>query len=202
METLYVSVGDGNTHPQTVVNRLVRLVRPEDFGDEEEAEPEVVAYTPARRAPAGGIIVEGLDDMLVRVARCCAPVPGDSIVGFVTVGRGVSIHRSDCTNIDALGERAERMIEVGWAADQVGSFRSTVQVEALDRPRLLRDVTVTLSDLGANIVSSSSATNRERVAVLRFELDLSDTSTLDRAITELKRVDGVYDAYRLLPGGG
>ena len=146
--------------------------------------------------------MEGLDDMLVRVARCCAPVPGDAIVGFVTVGRGVSIHRSDCTNIDALGERAERMIEVGWAADQVGSFRSAIQVEAIDRPRLLRDVTVALSDLGANIVSSSSATNRDRVAVLRFELELSDTSTLDRAISELRGVDGVYDAYRLLPGGG
>jgi guanosine-3',5'-bis(diphosphate) 3'-pyrophosphohydrolase len=202
LESLYVSVGDGNTHPQTVVNRLVRLVRPDDFTDEAEAEPEVLAYAPLRRAPAGGIVVEGLDDMLVRVARCCTPVPGDAIVGFVTVGRGVSIHRADCTNIDALGDRAERMIEVGWAAEQVGSFRSVVQVEALDRPRLLRDVTVALSDLGANIVSSSSATNRDRVAILRFELDLSDTSTLDRAISELKRVEGVYDAYRLVPGGG
>ena len=202
LESLYVSVGDGNTHPQTVVNRVVRLVRPDEADEEEEAEPELVPFSPERRIPAGGIVVEGLDDMLVRVARCCAPVPGDSIVGFVTVGRGVSIHRSDCTNIEALGDRAERMIEVGWAADQVGSFRSTIQVEALDRPRLLRDVTVTLSDLGANIVSSSTATNRDRVAVLRFELELSDTSTLDRAITELRRLDGVYDAYRLLPGGG
>ncbi len=201
VDSLYVSVGDGNTHPQTVVNRLVRLVRPEEAADDAEAEPDTVFYTPSRRAPASGIIVEGLDDMLVRVAHCCAPVPGDSIVGFVTVGRGVSIHRSDCTNIEALGERPERMVEVGWAADQVGSFRSHVQVEALDRPRLLRDVTVALSDLGANIVSSSSATNRDRVAVLRFELELSDTATLDRALAELKGVDGVYDAYRLLPGG-
>jgi GTP pyrophosphokinase len=201
LESLYVSVGDGNTHPQTVVNRLVRLVRPDEIEDE-ELEPDIVTYSPTRRVSPGGIVVEGLDDMLVRVARCCAPVPGDAIVGFVTVGRGVSIHRSDCTNIDALGERAERMIEVGWAADQVGSFRSAIQVEAIDRPRLLRDVTVALSDLGANIVSSSSATNRDRVAVLRFELELSDTSTLDRAISELRGVDGVYDAYRLLPGGG
>ncbi|OFW66889.1 MAG: hypothetical protein A2Z12_00940 [Actinobacteria bacterium RBG_16_68_21] len=201
LESLYVSVGDGNTHPQTVVGRLVRLVRPEDAEALEEAEPEFVAYSPTRLAPTGGIVVEGLDDMLVRVAQCCAPVPGDSIVGFVTVGRGVSIHRSDCTNIEALGERAERMIEVGWAGE-VGSFRSAIQVEALDRPRLLRDVTVALTDLGANIVSSSSATNRDRVAVLRFELELSDTSTLERAITEMRRLDGVYDAYRLLPGGG
>jgi len=201
IDSLYVSVGDGNTHPQTVVSRLVRLVRPDEVAEESESEPESPGYQPSRRVPASGIIVEGLDDMLVRVAHCCAPVPGDSIVGFVTVGRGVSIHRSDCTNIEALGERPERMVEVGWAADLTGSFRSHIQVEALDRPRLLRDVTVTLSDLGANIVSSSSATNRDRVAVLRFELELSDTSTLDRALAELKSVDGVYDAYRLLPGG-
>jgi GTP pyrophosphokinase len=93
------------------------------------------------------------------------------------------------------------MIEVGWGADQSGAFRAAVQAEALDRPRLLRDVTTALSDLGANIVSSSSLTNRDRVAVLRFEIELSDSATLDRAIVEMKKVEGVYDAYRLVPGG-
>jgi GTP pyrophosphokinase len=199
IDSLYVSVGDGNTQAQTVINRLLRLARPELYEDDEEEGEEGAAFAPSRRAPAGGIVVEGMDDMLVRVARCCGPVPGDAIVGFVTVGRGVSIHRSDCTNVDALGDRSERMIEVGWSADQVGSFRSTVQVEALDRPRLLRDITTALADLGANIVSSSSATSRDRVAILRFEIELSDVATLDRAITEMKRVEGVYDAYRLLP---
>jgi GTP pyrophosphokinase len=199
IDSLYVSVGDGNTQAQTLINRLLRLARPELHEDDEEEGDESAAFAPSRRAPAGGIVVEGMDDMLVRVARCCGPVPGDAIVGFVTVGRGVSIHRSDCTNVDALGDRSERMIEVGWSADQVGSFRSTVQVEAFDRPRLLRDITTALADLGANIVSSSSATSRDRVAILRFEIELSDVATLDRAITEMKRVEGVYDAYRLLP---
>jgi GTP pyrophosphokinase len=202
IDSLFVSVGDGNTHPQTVINRLLRMARPEEHVDDEEEVADAITFAASRRAPAGGIVVEGMDDMLVRIARCCGPVPGDAIVGFVTVGRGVSIHRSDCTNIDALGDRSERMIEVGWSAEEVGSFRSTVQVEALDRPRLLRDITTALADLGANIVSSSSATNRDRVAVLRFEIELSDVSTLDRAIAEMKRVEGVYDAYRLLPGGG
>ena len=202
IDSLFVSVGDGNTHPQTVINRLLRLARPEEHLDDEDEFAEAITFTTSRRAPAGGIVVEGMDDMLVRIARCCGPVPGDAIVGFVTVGRGVSIHRSDCTNIDALGDRSERMIEVGWSAEEVGSFRSTVQVEALDRPRLLRDITSALADLGANIVSSSSATNRDRVAVLRFEIELSDVATLDRAIAEMKAVEGVYDAYRLLPGGG
>jgi GTP diphosphokinase / guanosine-3',5'-bis(diphosphate) 3'-diphosphatase len=200
LDSLFQAIGDGNIHPQTVAARLARLVRPEEpVGEGEEAGPRDGGRTD--RTPVGGLVVEGMDDMLVRVARCCTPVPGDPIVGFVTVGRGVSIHRSDCTNVDALGDRSERMVDVDWRADHVGAFRSAVQVEALDRPRLLRDVTTTLSDLGANIVASSSLTNRDRVAVLRFEIELSDTATLDRAILELKRVEGVYDAYRLVPGG-
>jgi GTP pyrophosphokinase len=198
-ESMFVAVGDGNTHAQTVVNRLVRLVRPEQVVDDDEMHPTAV---PVRRAPAGGIVVEGMDDMLVRVAHCCNPLPGDPIVGYVTVGRGVSIHRSDCTNVGSLADRAERTIEVAWSAEHAGSFRAAVQAEALDRPRLLRDVTVALADLGANIVSSSTVTNRDRVAILRFEIELSDVATLDRAIEEMRGVDGVYDAYRLLPGGG
>jgi GTP pyrophosphokinase len=120
-------------------------------------------------------------------------------VGFVTIGRGVSVHRSDCANVGALEERSERLIEVSWAADQTGSFFVWVQVEALDRPKLLRDVTAALSDLGGNIHASSSATGRDRVAVLRYEVELSDSKLLHVAITELKAVDGVFDAYRLVP---
>lgn len=146
--------------------------------------------------------MEGLDDLLVRIARCCAPVPGDDIVGFVTVGRGVSVHRSDCTNIEALEERTERMIEVTWAPEQRGSFFVWIQVEALDRPRLLRDVTTALSDLGANIHASSSATGRDRIAILRYEVELSDARLLERTIAELRSVDGVFDAYRLVPQAG
>ncbi len=200
VEAMLVGIGDGNTNPQTVVHRLVRLVRPEvePEGDEDAAPPAI----PLRAVPAGGIVVEGMDDMLVRVAHCCTPLPGDPIVGYVTVGRGVSIHRADCTNVDSLVDRAERMIEVSWSAEHAGTFRAAVQAEALDRPRLLRDVTVALSDLGANIVASSTVTSRDRVAVLKFEIELSDVATLDRAIEEMRGVDGVYDAYRLLPGGG
>lgn len=198
LDTLYQAIGEGNVQPQTVVSRLVRLVRPDEV---DEMIDESIQGEPALRTPVGNLTVEGLDDMLVTVARCCSPLPGDAIVGFVTVGRGVSIHRADCTNMDSLGERAERVIEVGWGADQSGAFRAAVQAEALDRPRLLRDVTTALSDLGANIVSSSSLTNRDRVAVLRFEIELSDTATLDRVIVEMKKVEGVYDAYRLVPGG-
>lgn len=199
MDSMFVAVGDGNVQPGTVISRLVRLVRPDLATEDEEDEAGLLPAAP-HRVTTGGVVVEGMDDMLVRVANCCTPMPGDAIVGFVTVGRGVSIHRADCTNVGALGDRSERMIEVGWSAEESGTYRAAVQVEALDRPRLLRDVTTTLSDLGANIVSSFSGTNRDRVAILRFEIELSDVTTLDRALTEMKSVDGVYDAYRLLPG--
>jgi GTP diphosphokinase / guanosine-3',5'-bis(diphosphate) 3'-diphosphatase len=200
LDGLFQAVGDGRVNPQTVMGRLLRRVRPEQ---EPEVEEEIFEARPGKkRRPTRGIIVEGLDDMLVRIARCCSPVPGDDIVGFVTVGRGVSVHRADCANIGALGERAERMIEVGWAPEQTGTFFVWIQVEALDRPRLLRDVTTVLSDLGANIHASSSGTGTDRVAVLRYEVELSGPQVLERALREIKSVDGVFDAYRLVPGGG
>jgi GTP pyrophosphokinase len=139
-----------------------------------------------------------MDDMLVRIARCCAPVPGDPIVGFITIGRGVSVHRADCTNIASLAERRERMVEVSWPPDRVGIFTVWVQVEALDRTRLLRDVTAAISDLGGNITASSSVTGRDRVAVLRYEVELSDPGQLPRLLADLRGVDGAFAAYRLV----
>ena len=142
-----------------------------------------------------------MDDLLVRLARCCGPVPGDDIIGFVTIGRGVSVHRADCGNVGALEERSERMIDVSWAPSQTGSFFVWIQVEALDRPRLLKDVTTSLSDHGANIHASSSATGRDRIAKLRYEVELSDPQLLERVIAEIGIIDGVFDVYRLVPGG-
>ncbi len=199
LDALYAALGEGKVAPETVVTRLVRRLRPE----EEEPQDLLEPAPPTRlRRPSGAIIVEGLDDVLVRVARCCAPVPGDAIVGFVTVGRGVSVHRSDCTNIIALGEQSERMIDVAWDPDHVGAFSVWVQIEALDRPRLLRDVTSLLADIGANITASSTATGRDRVAVLRYELELGDPEQLERLIGQLRNTEGVFDAYRLLPEAG
>jgi guanosine-3',5'-bis(diphosphate) 3'-pyrophosphohydrolase len=201
VEAMYVAAGDGNTHPQTIINRLVRLARPHEEG--EELDPTSIPTFSGRRPSVGsGVVVEGMGDMLVRIARCCGPVPGDDIVGFVTVGRGVSVHRSDCTNMGSLGTRRERMIDVAWSIEGVESFAAWIQVESLDRPRLLRDITMAIADLGANILASSTATDRDRVAVLRFEIELSDVDMLGRAIDEIKTVDGVYDAYRLVPSGG
>ena len=199
LESLYVAVGDNRLSAGTVSNRLTRTLAPQvDEVDEDLLEP------PQRRQgprPTRGITVEGMDDLLVRIARCCAPVPGDDIMGFVTLGRGVSVHRTDCTNFGALQERGERMIDVSWAQEQGGSYFVWIQVESLDRPGLLMDVTRVLSDFGANIHASSSATGRDRVAILRYEVEMSDPPLLERLLSNIRNVKGVFDAYRLVPQG-
>lgn len=195
VEGLMAAVGEGEISAKVVAHRVARLVRPED--DQED----LLSPVKPRRYQSGGtlVIVEGLDDMLVRLARCCVPVPGDDIVGFVTVGRGVSVHRSDCTNIAGLhAQGRERMIEVSWPAERVGTFTVWVQVEALDRTRLLRDVTSVISDLGGNITASSSVTGRDRVAVLRYEVELSDPGQVEKLTADLRGVDGVFAAFRLV----
>ena len=123
---------------------------------------------------------------------------GDGLVGFVTVGRGVSVHRADCTNITALGENPERMIEVIWDPSTAGSFTVWIQVEALDRPKLLRDVTAIIGDQGANIVASSSSSSPDRIAILRYEVELGDTEQLERLLADLRGAAGVMDAFRLI----
>ena len=196
LEAMLVAVGENNAATSTVVGRLLRVVRPEDETDSQD-----LLAPPVRRVPrrvSRGVIVEGLDDVLINIAACCAPVPGDPIVGFVTVGRGVSVHRADCTNIASLAERPERMIDVAWDPSQVGTYSAWIQLEALDRPRLLRDVTSVLADQGANIAASSSATDRDRVAVLRYEVEFGDAEQLRRLLGELRGIDGVFDAYRLV----
>lgn len=194
-DVLLVAIGEGEIGANTVLQRVVRSVRPEV--DEEDL---LAPVRPRKYSSAGpGVIVEGLDDMMVSIARCCVPVPGDSIVGFVTVGRGVSVHRDDCTNMASLqSNSSERMVDVDWPADRVGTFTVWVQVEALDRTRLLRDVTDVISDYAGNITASSSITGRDRVAILRYEVELSDPSQVPKLVNDLRAVDGVFASFRLL----
>ena len=197
LDAVFVAVGEGTVGAATVAGRVGRLARPDEEPAEEGILPEIPAERPSHTGT--GVIVEGLDDVWVRIARCCAPVPGDDIVGFVTVGRGVSVHRSDCTNVEAMGDRTERMIEVAWAPDRVGRFSVWIQVEALDRPKLLRDVTSLISDIGGNILASSSSVGRDLVAMLRYEIELGDPGQVDTMVASLRAVDSVFDAYRLVP---
>ncbi len=148
-----------------------------------------------------GVYVEGLDDVMVRLSRCCTPVAGDEIVGFVTRGRGVSVHRADCANALALatGER-ERLIEVEWDRGGASSFLASIEVMAFDRASLLADVTRAVSEHHLNIVSSSSQTTPDRVSRMRFDVELADIAHLESLLGSLKRLDSVFDAYRSLPG--
>lgn len=194
VETLFIKVGEGAVSAGSVAQKARRIHAPDE--EPSEAPPFVVRRrTVDQEGPP--VVVEGLDDMLVRLARCCEPVPGDPIEGFVTVGRGVSVHRSDCTNIGALRGQRERMVDVSWATDRTASFPVWIQVEALDRTLLLRDVTAVISDTGGNITASSTVTGRDRVAILRYEVELSDPGQLPRMLADVRGVDGVYSVFRI-----
>ena len=158
----------------------------------------------ARRRQTVGVHVEGLDDVMVRLSRCCTPVPGDEIIGCVTRGRGVSVHRTDCANaVSLMSGQESRLIDVEWDRD-TGSdtFVVSIEVKALDRSRLLRDVSASLADHHVNILACATQTGTDRISRMRFDFELADPSHLDSLLSSVKRVDSVYDAYRVLPGKG
>jgi GTP diphosphokinase / guanosine-3',5'-bis(diphosphate) 3'-diphosphatase len=202
LDSLYVAMGEGRLSTQSVSSRLLRLLDPEP---DEVEDFEVPVERPRRKpgAPRGkGVIVEGHDDLLVRLARCCTPVPGDPIVGFLTRGRGVSVHREGCPNADALKETdSGRMISVWWDARGRSTFEAAIQVEALDRTRLLRDVTSAIADQGLSILASSTRTGRDGIATLTFTFELADPDHLQHVLQSVRRIDSVFDAYRIVPTG-
>ncbi|MDQ4143640.1 MAG: bifunctional (p)ppGpp synthetase/guanosine-3',5'-bis(diphosphate) 3'-pyrophosphohydrolase [Actinomycetota bacterium] len=203
LETLYVAIGEGRVSTQTVASRLIRLTEPESRQEQDEvviAEPP--RRRPSRRPRGKGVIVEGHDDLLVRLARCCTPVPGDPIVGFMTRGRGVSVHRQGCPNARVLSDTdQERMTDVWWDDRQKSTFLAGIHIEALDRTKLLRDVTSTISDQGISILSSETRTGRDGIANLTFTFELADPDHLTHVIDSVKRIESVFDAYRIVPSG-
>ena len=204
VDSLFAAVGEGHVSPKAVAGRVIRQLT--DGDPEREEHVSTTATKPKQRRregkPAAGIHVEGLDGVLVRLSRCCTPVPPDDIIGFVTRGRGVSVHRSDCANGQSLSAgNVERIIEVEWDSDRVGSFVASVQVEAFDRERLLGDVTEVLADHHINIVHSETRTGRDRVCQMQFEFELGDPSHLESVLSAIRGVDSVYDAHRSLPEG-
>ncbi len=200
LDAMYAAIGEHNVSQQSIAARLASMLRSPEPDREEVMSTPQRSHTRRRGRPAG-VHVEGYDDMLVRMARCCTPVPGDPIVGFVTRGRGVSIHRSDCANASSLAVgQAERMIDVDWDADSAGHFVALVEVKALDRPRLLQDVTLTLSDSHVNILDCQTHTGHDRVSKMRFEFELGDPSHLETLLDRLRSIESVYDAFRVVPG--
>jgi GTP pyrophosphokinase len=201
VDALAAAIGEGHVSARSVAQRLARELR---GGDQEEQLPTTVRQPrrPSGR-PSNGVHVEGLDDIMVRLSRCCTPVPGDEIIGFVTRGRGVSVHRSDCANAASLSaDEVGRLIEVEWDRERIGSFVASIEVKALDRTRLGVDVWKVLSDHHLNILRSESHTAADRVSRMRFEFEMADPAHLESLLSSVKRIDSVYDAYRILPGKG
>jgi len=198
---LYAAIGANQASAQSVVQRISRELR----GGDDEQLPTTAARSVRRPRPghqsAAGVYVEGLDDVMVHLARCCTPVPDDQIIGFVTQGRGVSVHRADCSNAAALSRRSlERLIEVEWDRGASGIFLATLEVLAFDRSRLLADVSRVVSEHHLNIVSARTATTPDQVSRMAFDVELADPAHLLSLIASLKYLDGVFDAYRQLPG--
>jgi len=199
LDALHAAIGDGHVSARSVAQRLARELR---GGDHDEQLPTTARQPrrPSRRQTVG-VYVEGLDDVMIRLSRCCTPVPGDEIVGFVTRGRGVSVHRADCANALSLSSgRNERIIEVEWDRERTGVFTASIEIKALDRARLLADVTHVLSEHHVNIISSSTQVGSDQVSRMRFDFELADPAHLDSMLASLKRIDSVYDGYRILPG--
>jgi GTP pyrophosphokinase len=197
LDGLYRAVGDGHVSASSIAQQLAQAVTDEE--EVEEVLPSTTQTFQRERDDSKAVVVENTDDVWVRLASCCTPVPRDEIIGFVTRGRGVSVHRVDCPNAEDLRRDPERLIDVNWNTTAPSSFRVTVQVEALDRKHLLRDITSVLGDQHVNILTAQVTTQRDRVAYLRFTFELADIGHLDHILDLVRKVDAVYDAYRVVP---
>ena len=200
LSALYAAVGEGHVSAQSVVTKLIRSAGGIAGAQEDLAEATVVTR-PARPAtPEGdaGVVVEGAADVWARLSKCCTPVPGDIITGFVTRGNGVSVHRGDCTNLTHLLEsEPERLVNVRWSPREGSQFLVAIQVEALDRTGLLSDVTRSMSEQHVNILSATVSTTRDRIAISRFTFEMGDPKHLGAVLRAVRNVDGVYDVYRV-----
>jgi guanosine-3',5'-bis(diphosphate) 3'-pyrophosphohydrolase len=196
IDSLYSSVGDGHISAASVIEKLVHSLGVEDSHPEQSIEVIPTSNSASKRT-SSAIKVEGVEDVLVKLARCCTPVPGDPIMGFITKGSGISVHREDCVNgADLVVHQPERLVNVSWLAGAASIFLVNIQVEALDRARLLADVTRTLSEQHVNILSAAVSTSKDRVAISKFTFEMADAKHLDSVLAAVRNVEGVYDVYR------
>jgi len=205
LEALHAAIGGHHVSAESVAEKVRRALETVDPSREEQLPTTARSSRRTGRAAGApsGVHVEGLDDVLVRLSRCCTPVPGDEIIGFVTRGRGVSVHRSDCANALSLSDgQADRLIDVEWDTDISAVFIASIEVKGLDRSRLLRDVSAALAENHVNIVACNTLTGSDRISSMRFDFELGEVSLLESLLWTIKKIDGIYDAYRVLPGKG
>ncbi|WP_022885158.1 RelA/SpoT family protein [Glaciibacter superstes] len=200
VSALYAAVGEGHVSTQSVLEKVVTSVQSVDESEGADLPVAPRGRTQTLRGSDSGVLVRGAPDILVKLARCCTPVPGDKVVGFVTRGSGVSVHQASCHNVQDLLKEPERMIEVEWAPTSKSLFLVQIQIEALDRSGLLSDVTRVLSEHHVNILSATVTTSSNRLAVSRFVFEMGDTTHLDRVLNAVRRIDAVYDVYRVNDG--
>jgi len=194
ISALYAAVGDGHSSAQNVIEHLVALLGGQEAAEEIESPISTAPKRP--KTSDSGVTVVGVGDVWVKLARCCTPVPPDPIIGFVTRGSGVSVHRADCRNVEDLRDQPGRIVEVEWTPTKSSVFLVEIQVEALDRKSLLSDVTRVLAENHVNILSATVHTSSDRLALSRFSFEMGDPKYLSHVLSAVRRIDGVFDVYR------
>jgi GTP diphosphokinase / guanosine-3',5'-bis(diphosphate) 3'-diphosphatase len=206
-DDFYIALGAAKISPQVVINKVMQRLK---AGETAETQPAASAdllssgrrrSRPTTSSNRYGIAVDGIDEVMLRLAKCCHPVPGDEIVGYISLGRGITIHREDCPNVEVLRKDAERFTPVAWDGDADTSFQVEIEVQGWDRHRLLEDLSRTFAEVGINILEARCTVNHPMIRN-QFVVEVGDTRTLDQAITRLRNIDNVFDAYRVTPGAG
>jgi GTP pyrophosphokinase len=206
-EDFYIALGAAKISPKVVVNKVMQRLKQGEAAESEPTATDDLLQTRRRRSRPTtsssryGISVQGIDEVMLRLAKCCRPVPGDPIVGYISLGRGITIHRDDCPNVAVLKKDPDRFTPVSWDGDAETSFRVEIEVDGWDRHRLLEDMSRTFAEAGINILEARCTVNHPMVRN-RFVVEVGDTRTLDQAITRLRNIDAVFDAYRVTPGAG
>ena len=206
-EDFYIALGGAKISPKIVVNKVLQRLKAGEAADESDTAVERLATgRDDRRKPTAastqmGIRVEGVDDVMLRVAKCCRPVPGDPIVGYISLGRGITIHREDCPNVTALRKDPDRFVNVSWEGDATTAFKVELAIDGYDRHRLLEDLSRTFAEAGVNIIEARCLVEHPMVHN-RFVVEVADTQTLKSIVTRLRNIDSVFDAYRITPGAG
>ena len=205
-DDFYIALGGAKISPKVVVNKVLQRLKQGEAADGEATPRDLLKVGRPRQRPTSssgqyGIRVDGVEDVMLRLAKCCRPVPGDPIVGYISLGRGITIHRKDCPNARLLQQNPERFTDVSWEGEQATSFVVEIHIDAWDRHRLLEDLSRAFSESGANILEARCLSSPPMVKN-RFVVELADTQGLKGAISRLRNTEAVFDAYRVTPGGG
>ena len=195
-DNIYIGVTNGTYSIDNIGNKLLRIIYPEEILEKDD----LLSTKSPISQNSNTVLVEGYDDVQVRMAKCCVPVPGDDIVGFITISNGIAVHVSDCLNVQINPKKGERIVDVSWSLANITGIIVWIEIEAIDRPYLLRDATIAISDNGGNILIARSTTNSKRIVTLIFQVEISDGSQVDKIVNDSKLINNVFDAKRIFPG--